>query len=179
METAARRWWWWYGRHLHIQSSVSGKHCLHLDCTERQASMTLTQSPPLLVRPSVSLEHRTIKCISLIWDVEVETGFRKDAAQQSLIWSSLHLPDMGVFLHVLPLCLTNQILPWSLPANHVPVVKLETALLPAVSCLFRHSCDPPPPDPPPALHQVAGFDPPGSSFLHHYHWALHSIGVFF
>lgn len=39
-------------------------------------------------------------------------------------------------------------------ANHVPAVKLQTALLSAVSWRFSHSCDPPPPRPPPALHLV-------------------------
>lgn len=75
-----------------------------------------------------------------------------------------------------PLHLTNQSLPRTLSANHVPAVKPTTALLSvAVSCHFRHSSDPPPPHPPPALHLVDArinspvARSPGSLFLHHLH----------
>lgn len=69
------------------------------------------------------------------------------------------------FLHVLPLHLTNQILPPALSANHVSAAKLKAALLSSVSHHFRHPCDPPSPHPPPDLHPEARFESPKSTPL--------------
>lgn len=77
---------------------------------------------------------------------------------------SLHPPG-----HVLPLHLTDRILSRTLSATRASAVKLKTALLSAVSCHFRHSCDPPPP----TLHSVPSFYSPETTPLSTGEFPLH------